>query len=138
DVGVLGSPSAAVSWRPHGRSWNSHGIVKLDGVRIGRLPEGRWQWLAEILVEFHHSLDGIVHMQQGFIYGITFGHEFRQERTRHRIAAFRLTGEDQWDFIDRHQISHSIEVLCYRHVRSALAMAAKCLSLMPYDHGVWH
>jgi len=78
DVGVRGSPSAAVFWLPHGRSWNSHGILKLDRVSLWGLPEGRGKWLAEILIKFYNGLDGILHVQQCFVYGIAFCHEFRE------------------------------------------------------------
>jgi hypothetical protein len=78
DVEAPDSPSAAVSWRPHGRSWNSNGIFKLNCVSLGGLLETRWKWLPEILIEFHHSLDGILYVQQRVVYGVTFGHEFRE------------------------------------------------------------
>ena len=105
-VGVPGIPSPAVSWLPHGRSWNSHGIFKLDRVSLGGLPEARGKWLAEILIEFHHGMDSIVHMHQRFVHGIAFGHEFREHRTGHGIATFRLPSADKRDFINMHHIVH--------------------------------
>jgi hypothetical protein len=79
----------------------------LDRVSLGGLPEARGKGLAEIFVEFHHGLDGILHMQQSFVYGVAFCHEFREQGTGHSIATFRLTGEYKRDFIDMHHVLNS-------------------------------